>query len=500
MNELYGSSGRIDRPGESAELGGVGRDVTYAPAHAGLESQEMSRDEAYGLDDPGVPGDSGGSVAEGRDSGGFDGEGAAGVQGEGAAVGSDDGGSGANFGGQESAGPVVDGAGLAGTREETGATGAGGVDGADPGADPGAAREGTHGWSEAKEAAPAEPVVTRDDGREPFGEVRGRGMDAPAVSVREAQPDGHDRQVGRDKGDTREPEGGDGSGRESRSEADRSRREGTAAESEAKPEGSESAEPKQKPQIHEQDSGPDGLQQAEPDAAADQQPDVPGLSPMEQFKAELKADLKAEIKEELRSEIEAELREELKSELKTEIKAEADSRRGDTAEGQPDQRAEADGPREDRESIEPLRTPDVISTDEEADGTAVAEEAQLAAVDRRIKDEDDQEVKRSSEVPDRSGFSEETAQTGQDALGVAGSLGIVNPLVSLAVSADSARRKFQKMSPPDQVDVINLADTATKAFGSMSPGTAVVAVTLSTAIPAVRDKIMDTFHHIKRKD
>lgn len=110
----------------------------------------------------------------------------------------------------------------------------------------------------------------------------------------------------------------------------------------------------------------------------------------------------------------------------------------------------------------------------------------------------DETTRPELDVADRT--ESDLAKAGKKGLDVAGSLALVNPVLQVAVTADTARRTYNDLSPEDKYKVNEMMGTFVTASGSMSPGSAVAAVTLAAVIPTLRDKLHDAVGKIRRKD
>ncbi|HSZ41771.1 MAG TPA: hypothetical protein VK817_17590 [Trebonia sp.] len=96
-------------------------------------------------------------------------------------------------------------------------------------------------------------------------------------------------------------------------------------------------------------------------------------------------------------------------------------------------------------------------------------------------------------------FSPESMEAGKAALGLAGSLGIVPPGLSLLVDGDAARRAVKDMPPEDQYRAVHLADTAVTAFGTLPPGIAVFAIAASALAPAMHARIRNVIRRMRER-
>lgn len=145
-------------------------------------------------------------------------------------------------------------------------------------------------------------------------------------------------------------------------------------------------------------------------------------------------------------------------------------------------------------------SPDAAQHGERQDerDSATPDAADLNAESSDIVSRIDETARPDLDVADRT--ESDLAKAGKEGLGVAGSLALVNPVLQVAVAADTARRTYNDLSPEDKYKVNEMMGTFVTASGSMSPGSAVAAVTLAAVIPTLRDKLHDAVGKIRRKD
>jgi hypothetical protein len=144
---------------------------------------------------------------------------------------------------------------------------------------------------------------------------------------------------------------------------------------------------------------------------------------------------------------------------------------------------------------------DVITPGERREAPDADYQAGLAdrdAVDKRAENESEREA--APAFSERPSFSEEDVAAAQAALGLVGALGLLPPEVGLVAGADAARRSYKKLSPAEQYEANNLADSAVNLFGSMPAGTAIAVIGASYIGPVLHAKVQDIFHKMSRKD
>jgi hypothetical protein len=195
----------------------------------------------------------------------------------------------------------------------------------------------------------------------------------------------------------------------------------------------------------------------------------------------LRADYKAEA-----DTIKAQLQQEI-SDLEARVKAAEPGRRPapDRSPGSDEQPAQPDVHR-------PAELRGTLSASEKADAADLAEAAAAVGSGR------DQNL--AQEQLQRPDLSKESMQAVKAGLGLAGSLGFLPPGLSLAMDGDAARQAVKDMPPEDQYHAMDLAHTAVTAFSSYPPQIAVAGITASIVAPALRARLQDIMHKIRRKD
>lgn len=221
---------------------------------------------------------------------------------------------------------------------------------------------------------------------------------------------------------------------------------------------------------------------------------------LEGFKADYEAKLD-EIKADHKAEIDARRAE------TDEIKARNDVLEAKLAEEQAkvsqlkDRLDAVERPLEDKEGSEPPGTSDVARLGEREGESGTGNDAEAAALEMDKADI----AGRVGEAARPEASADERPESDPDAsrqqlLGVAGAAGIVNPVLQVALAADSARRNYNDLSPDDKYNTNNLMDSFVTASSSLPPGAAVLAVTAAATIPALRGGLKGAIDKLKRRE
>lgn len=230
------------------------------------------------------------------------------------------------------------------------------------------------------------------------------------------------------------------------------------------------------------------------------------MQAMEARDAKRDAEHKAEL-DALRNELKAEHQEEL-DQLRTEHKAEIESVREELEDKQNSLRNEYEArldsqkaKHEEEMANAEARIGDLEAKEDERKQEQENSDGGISDASRQIAAHDGRVIYGSDELSKLEPDSPERPDEAQDkALSLAGTFGVVNPVMQMAVSLDKARRDYNEMSPDEKYETNKLIDAYVTASSAMSPGTALLAVTAATAAPVVRDKLHGVFEKLRKKD
>lgn len=235
--------------------------------------------------------------------------------------------------------------------------------------------------------------------------------------------------------------------------------------------------------------------EAASEAVPDQQPDDPRLAAMARQMERMMATVEA-MQEKLEA---SEARNDALEAKTVQLEQELDELKTSQAERRPEtgilgEDAEQPEYRDPSESAEASEHWETLVLREEADpeGTGL--------VDERAAVGDSRDELLVQEETERRGYTEETKKVLTSGWGLLKAAGMSVPGADLVLGGQETREAFEELPADQQYQVMRMGETAGLAFSSMPPETAVVALGISLAGPAIREKFADIADRWRRKD